>query len=292
MEDALYDPAYPAAHVTLDRLHPGDPELPAIVRTEASDLLSTLALLEVAALVWIWPALPSAASATSTADACPDGRLWLISWCPSGDKRLICIVFLAGTLGGAIHALRSLGWYVGNRQMIRSWIPWYLLLPLLGGLVSVVFLLVIRGGFFTPQAIQGGAAGAAATGSSPNVFGFAAFSALIGLFTNQALLKLQQTFESLLAMREQGKDSIATTLMIKSIQPKQGTGGTQVQIVGSGFGSATKVKFGALAASQVTLVSDTQLTAVVPPQGAGTVDLELVNPDNQNAVVHQGFTYV
>jgi len=33
-----YDPAYPAAHVTLDRLHPGDPEVPAMVRTEASDV--------------------------------------------------------------------------------------------------------------------------------------------------------------------------------------------------------------------------------------------------------------
>ena len=60
----------------------------------------------------------------------------------------------------------------------------------------------------------------------------------------------------------------------------------------SGFGSATRVKFGALPASQVTLVSGTQLTAVAPPQGPGTVDLELVNPDNQNAVLHQAFTYV
>jgi hypothetical protein len=31
-----YDPAYPAAHVTLDRLHPGDPEVPATPRPEAS----------------------------------------------------------------------------------------------------------------------------------------------------------------------------------------------------------------------------------------------------------------
>ncbi|HEV3077965.1 MAG TPA: IPT/TIG domain-containing protein [Thermoanaerobaculia bacterium] len=255
-------------------------------------MFSTFALLEVAALVWIWPALASAAGAGSAATACPEGSLWLISWCPSGDQRLLCIVFLAGMLGGVIHALRSLGWYVGNRHLVRSWIPWYLLLPLLGGLVSVVFFLVIRGGFFTPQTSQGGTAGSTATGSLPNVFGFAAFSAMIGLFTNQALLKLQQTFESLLATREQGKDPIATTLVVKSIQPNQGPNGTQVQIAGSGFGSATRVKFGAVPASQVTLVSGSQLTAVAPPQGPGTVDLELVNPDNQNAVLHQAFTYV
>ena len=120
-------------------------------------LFSTLALLDVAALVWIWPAPASPASATSPA-ACPDGRLWLTSWCPSSDRRILCIVFLAGMLGGVIHALRSLGWYVGNRHLIRSWVPWFMLLPLLGGLVSVVFLLVIRGGFFTPQPTQGGAA--------------------------------------------------------------------------------------------------------------------------------------
>ncbi|HLX08076.1 MAG TPA: IPT/TIG domain-containing protein [Thermoanaerobaculia bacterium] len=251
-------------------------------------LLSCCALLVVAALVWIWPltAVPNAAAAATT-KSCAQGSLWMIAWCPSEDQRLICIVFLGGLLGGFVHALRSTVWYVGNRRMVKSWIPWYLMLPLLGGLVSVVFFLVIRGGFFTAPA-----AGNASGGSAPNVFGFAAFSAMIGLYTNQALRKLQQTFESLLAIQEQGKDAITTSLGVKSAAPGRGVPGTHVAIAGTGFTSATRVKFGALAAAEARLTSDTLLTATAPQQGPGTVDIELTNPDNQNVVLHQGFTYV
>ena len=251
-------------------------------------LLSVCALLVVVALVWIWPLTggPNPAP-TGTTKSCAQGSLWMLAWCPSEDQRLICIVFLSGLLGGFVHSLRSMVWYIGNRRMVRSWIPWYLMLPLLGGLASVVFFLVIRGGFFTAPA-TGGASG----GSAPNVFGFAAFSAMIGLYTNQALRKLQQTFESMLAIQEQGKDAITTSLGVKSAAPSRGVAGTRVAIAGTGFTSATRVRFGALVAAETRLTSDTLLTATAPQQGPGTVDIEMTNPDNQNVVLHQGFTYV
>src|SRR5579859_1744827 len=62
---------------------------------------------------------------------------------------------------------------------------------------------------------------------------------------------------------------------INSISPSAGpaTGSTTIDIVGCGFTGANSVKFGAAAAAQFTVVSDSQITAVSPAQAAGAVDV-------------------
>jgi len=113
------------------------------------------------------------------------------------EQRLLLIVVLAGALGSLIHALRSVYWYVGNRTLVRSWLGMYLLLPLAGGALGLVFYLVIRGGFFSPQS----------SFEQTSPFGFAAFAALIGMFSQQAVLKLQSVAETLLTKPEPGEDA-------------------------------------------------------------------------------------
>ena len=103
------------------------------------------------------------------------------------EVRLLWIVILAGALGSLVHALRSVYWYVGMRGLVWSWIGKYLMLPFAGSALAVVFYLVIRGGFFSPQAGFGN--------TSP--FGFAAMAALVGLFSEQAVLKLQEVAETI-----------------------------------------------------------------------------------------------
>src|SRR5262249_43010149 len=59
------------------------------------------------------------------------------------------------------------------------------------------------------------------------------------------------------------------------------TGGTVVTINGRGFSGAAglaKVLFGTAAATNVTVVSDTQMTASAPAHAAGTVDVTVVTP--------------
>lgn len=112
------------------------------------------------------------------------------------EVRLLWIVMLAGALGSLIHALRSVYWYVGNRKFVWSWIGKYLVLPFSGSALAVVFYFVVRGGFFSPQA------GFANT--SP--FGFAAMAALVGLFSEQAVLKLQQIAETVFTKPIGGTD--------------------------------------------------------------------------------------
>jgi hypothetical protein len=79
--------------------------------------------------------------------------------------------------------------------------------------------------------------------------------------------------------------------VVTSVSPGQGspTGGTPVTISGSGFTNASAVRFGSSAATNVVIVSDTQITAKTPA-GSGTVQVTgpgPTGPSTQNVL----FTY-
>lgn len=113
------------------------------------------------------------------------------------EQRLLMIVILAGALGSLLHALRSVSWYFGNRALVRSWIPFYMMLPFAGAVLAFLFYVVIRGGFFSP----------ASTFKDTSPFGFAAFAAVVGMFSTQAVLKLKEVAETLLSKPSPGQDS-------------------------------------------------------------------------------------
>jgi hypothetical protein len=114
------------------------------------------------------------------------------------DVVLFVIVATAGALGGLIHTIRSLCWYLGNRYLRWSWVPFYLLLPVVGASGATVFYLVFRAGLFSPST----------TSTQVNPFGFAAVASLVGLFSEQAMEKLQDVFGSLLAPARTGRDTV------------------------------------------------------------------------------------
>jgi hypothetical protein len=111
---------------------------------------------------------------------------------------LFAVVALAGALGGLIHTLRSLSWYVGNRQLVWSWLPFYALLPLVGAALATIFYLVFRGGLFSGTT----------TTAEVNTYGFAALAALAGLFSEQAMEKLRTVFAALFTEAKQGIDHV------------------------------------------------------------------------------------
>ena len=113
------------------------------------------------------------------------------------ETRLFLLVVCAGALGSLVHGLRSIYWYVGNRDLIWSWVPKYLIQPFGASVLAVVFYLVIRGGFFS--------ADAGSQHTSP--FGFMALSAMVGMFSEQAVLKLKEIAETLLSKPPAGKDA-------------------------------------------------------------------------------------
>ena len=122
---------------------------------------------------------------------------WTVS--VSDEAGLLITVALAGGLGALLHALRSFYWYVGNRDFRRSWLAMYVLLPFVGMALALVFYFVIRGGFFSPQA--------QVEQTSP--FGFVALASLVGLFSEQAVLKLKELSETLLSKPPKGEDHVA-----------------------------------------------------------------------------------
>ena len=156
--------------------------------------LICLSLFLIYGLIQFWP--PAAVEgAQSTVPSPIRFLLWEIT--VSDEIRLIIIVALTGALGGLVHALRSLYWYVGNRALVLSWLIKYILLPFVGSTLGLVFYFVIRAGFFSPEA----------TIRETSPFGFAALSGLVGMFSEQAVLKLKEMAETLLSRPGRGKDS-------------------------------------------------------------------------------------
>src|SRR5262245_33367107 len=112
------------------------------------------------------------------------------------EQRLLLLVILGGALGTLVHTMRSVYWYIGNRNLIKSWMAMYFMLPFAGAALALVFYLVVRGGFFSPQS----------SFQETSPFGFAAFAALIGMFSSQAVLKLKDVAEVLLSKPKGGAD--------------------------------------------------------------------------------------
>ncbi len=80
---------------------------------------------------------------------------------------------------------------------------------------------------------------------------------------------------------------------VTSISPSSGTtsGGVGVAIKGTGFQSGATVKLGGTAATGVTVVSSTSITATTPAHSAGAVSVVVTNTDAQSGTLSGGFTY-
>jgi hypothetical protein len=80
---------------------------------------------------------------------------------------------------------------------------------------------------------------------------------------------------------------------ITAINPSLGpiAGGAGSTITGTNFVSGATVTFGGTAATVVTVVGSTSMTAAAPAHAAGTVDVAVTNPDGQIATLANGYTY-
>ncbi|MCZ6676332.1 MAG: IPT/TIG domain-containing protein [Candidatus Poribacteria bacterium] len=81
--------------------------------------------------------------------------------------------------------------------------------------------------------------------------------------------------------------------IVIGIDPTNGlvTGGAAATITGDNFQEGVTVRFGENEASDVTFVSDSELTVTVPAGEAGQVVVTVVNPDGQEATPAIQFTY-
>jgi hypothetical protein len=198
------------------------------------------------------------------------------------EQRLLALVLLGGALGGLLHSIRSLGWYVGNRKLVMSWLLRYLMLVFTGAGLAFVFYVVVRGGFFSP--------GTSFENTSP--FGFIAFATLVGLFSEQAILKLKEISETLLAKPAPGANpspqnansgggTTPAPFAVAMAQRQNDSAGAPtatIRVTGTGFVPGCTATVAGVAAN-VQFVSDQQVdvtAATVPSHGAPLV---LKNPN-------------
>lgn len=107
----------------------------------------------------------------------------------SGEAYLFLIVIVSGALGVIARAIFSIFRHIGLGDFSFRWTWYYILSPSGGIALSVVFYVVVRGGFYNPATISG---------DLPlNPFSFAALGALAGLFSENAMLKLKKIAEVL-----------------------------------------------------------------------------------------------
>jgi hypothetical protein len=147
-----------------------------------------------------WPTTPQEQAGTAVGNEVLQQDINYLGWALtlSRETLFFLVVALAGVLGGLIHAIRSLSWYVGNREFRWSWLPFNLLLPFVGALGGTVFYLVLRAGLFSPST--------SVEQASP--FGFAAVGVLVGLFSEEAMEKLRQVASNLFTEGRSGKDHV------------------------------------------------------------------------------------
>lgn len=213
-----------------------------------------MAIIALLALYGLWrfwpPALP--AKGASTAKFSYFG--WRVAL--TTDQQFFVMAALAGVVGAMLHGLRSLSAYVGERYLFRSWIPYYVLLPLVGALIATIVYLVLRAGLL-PGSTESG---------QPNPYGIAAISALVGMFSAQAAEKLKAVFETLFTKAGPGSEPLTDVAapVISSFNPQEGPVGTPVTISGDNLTSVTRVAFTGAVAPQFRIESENLITVQVP----------------------------
>ena len=157
--------------------------------------LILVTILLVYSLVQLWPTAPISGGEES---GMSEVTLFNLRLAFSNEVRLLMVVVVAGATGSMVHALRSYYKYVGSQALKWSWVAMYVMLPFVGATLALLFYLVVRGGFFSPEA--------SVSETSPS--GFAALAGLVGLFSEQAAQKLRSIAGTLFQETPSGPDPL------------------------------------------------------------------------------------
>jgi len=135
------------------------------------------------------------------------------------EASVLTMVILLGALGGSLHLVSSLVMFIGNRQLKRSWLPYYLAMPFTGaGLAPSVYML-LRVGLINPSGTATGGTGL----SGLNFIAIYAFAVLTGLFSRVALDKLGEIFGTIFKTQAPpSKDPLASKKPTSSSTPDAG----------------------------------------------------------------------
>lgn len=115
----------------------------------------------------------------------------------SNEVRLAGIAALAGGLGALVQSAGSFITYAGARKLYTSWGWWYVMRPVIGAGLALIFYLAFRGGLLLLSTSSD-----ALKAENVNAFGVGAISGLVGMFSKEATDKLKEIAEALFKKQE------------------------------------------------------------------------------------------
>jgi hypothetical protein len=166
---------------------------------------------------------------------------------------------IMGALGSYVHGASSFVAFTGNRQFMSSWTWWYLLRPLIGSALAVIGYFLLAGGYISAVGTD-----------TNNLLKIGVMAAgLIGLYEEQACVKIGEIFDALFKPSDKGKDPLDTTRTGAAatsppvVTDVQQTGRT-IMVAGTGFvKDSSAVLINGAAAKSTEFVSATQLRATL-----------------------------
>jgi hypothetical protein len=257
--------------------HPGDQEMNTAGKAMLGFLLLVLGVVFLYLLVTLWPAVEDAQQNLDST----------VTWFwrdldLTADTTLLLLVVLVSGLGSYVHVTVSFSDFAGNRQLVSSWVWWYVLRVFVGSSLAVVFYFALRGGFFS----------SASDSSQVNVYGIAALAGLVGLFSKQATDKLREIFDTAFRTEEGFGDDVRSDGIanppptLESCKPSPITHGElEVALAGTGFNRDSIVKVARVGGPEepriATFRNATQLTVTLEQadiETPGTLSFVVVNP--------------
>jgi len=163
----------------------------------------------------------------------------ILSWfaaAQSPERGLLVLAFFGGLAGSFLHAAQSLASYLGNTKFKLSWTVWYLLRPLIGGVLGFALYFAMRAGL-----VQGS--------DSPDPYGVVALGLLGGWFSKTTTDKLQEVYGTLFKTDadKERKDKLDSEdgmiPVIEKVDPSEIMPDVAVlEITGEGFTKDSKVE--------------------------------------------------
>ena len=153
---------------------------------------------------------------------------------------------------------------------MSSWTWWYLLRPLIGSALAVIGYFLLAGGYISAVGTD-----------TNNLLKIGVMAAgLIGLYEEQACVKIGEIFAALFKPADKGKDALDTSKAgtpAPEVTNVQQTGRT-ILVEGTGFlKDASKVLINGAPAKNTEFVSSTQLRATLNDTDQGDVSIAVCN---------------
>ena len=138
---------------------------------------------------------------------------WMLKYAPSAGSvdpdhiRGALITMFAAGIGSCIMTLLEFNRSASiEKNFDRARIPWYVGRPVIGMLLALIFYFLVRAGLFA------GIGGNGDRSQALDPWSLASIGALVGLFSNQAIYKLKDVFDTLFHVRKEQASKVLAGL--------------------------------------------------------------------------------